>query len=143
MRADVGSQSRRRSGRRVRDEAGSISAFVVVITVALMMCAGLVFDGGRIVAGRVTASDRAAAAARSGAQEIAVMADGRVVLDPKRAASRARSYLATNGASGEVQVTAGRITVTVSQEVPMTLLRLAGVGTKTVTASRSAVPVDH
>ncbi len=133
----------RSSGRRLQGEAGSISAFVVVIAAALVMCAGLVFDGGRIVAGRVTASDRAAAAARSGAQEIAVMADGRVVLDPQRAASRARSYLAANGASGQVHVTAGRITVTVAQQVPMTLLRLVGVGTKTVTASRSAVPVDH
>ena len=107
------------------------------------MCAGLVFDGGRIVGGRVSAEDRAAAAARAGAEEIAVMADGRVVLDPPRAASRARSYLAANGASGQVEVIGGRITVTVSAQVPMTLLRLAGVGTKTVTASRSAVPVDH
>jgi hypothetical protein len=116
---------------------------VVVITVALVMCAGLVFDGGRIVGARVTASDRAAAAARAGAQEIAVMADGRVVIDAARAASRAKAFLAANGVTGHVDVAGGRITVTLAQQVPMTLLRLAGVGTKTVTASRSAVPVDH
>jgi hypothetical protein len=132
----------RRAGRFAQAETGSISAFVVVMTVALVMCAGLVFDGGRLVGARVTASDRAAGAARAGAQEIAVMADGRVVLDPTRAASRARRYLSANGSQGRVSVAAGQVTVTVEQQVPMTLLRVAGVGTRTVTATRSAVPVD-
>jgi hypothetical protein len=132
-----------RPARRAHGDAGSISAFVVVMTVALVMCAGLVFDGGRLVGARVTASDRAAGAARAGAQEIAVMADGRVVLDATRAAARARAYLGANGTTGRVSVVGARITVTVDQQVPMTLLRLAGVGTRTVTATRTAVPVDH
>ena len=129
--------------RRAPGDAGSISAFVVVLTVALVMCAGLVFDGGRLVGARVTASDRAAGAARAGAQEIAVMADGSVVLDPTRATSRARAYLIANGVQGRVSVTGGQVTVTVEQRVPMTLLRVIGVGTRTVTATRSAIPVDH
>ena len=37
---------------RRRDEQGSVTVFVVSITAALLLIAGLVFDGGRMIAAR-------------------------------------------------------------------------------------------
>jgi len=39
------------------DERGQVTAFVVVITMALILCAGLVIDGGLTLAAKVQATD--------------------------------------------------------------------------------------
>ena len=57
---------------RMSDERGSITAFFAVLSVALILCAGLVLDGGRLLAERRTLSDLAAGAARAGAQAISI-----------------------------------------------------------------------
>ncbi|MCU1366870.1 MAG: hypothetical protein JWN39_2509 [Ilumatobacteraceae bacterium] len=127
---------------RSRSDRGSISGFVVVITMTVLVCAGLAVDGARIVGGKVSAADHAANAARAGAQELTSLHNGAPVIDPARARRTAQSYLATHGLSGSVSATPQRVTVTVRITVNMTLLRLAGVPSKSVTATRSSAPIS-
>jgi Flp pilus assembly protein TadG len=127
--------------RRWRDEQGSVTAFFAVITVALILCAGLVLDGGRLLAERRSLSDLAASAARAGAQAISIddlRNSGASALDPTAAAEAARAYLTGEGETGDVLVAGDTVTVTVSHETPMVLLNLAGVAPRRVTATESA-----
>src|SRR5450755_3943975 len=65
-------------------EQGQITVFVVVIMVALLAVAGLVYDGGRALAAKTTAIDIAQEAARAGAQQVnlaSFRASGQVMLD--------------------------------------------------------------
>ena len=127
---------------RARDR-GSISAFVVVITMTVLACAGLALDGARVVSAKVAAADHAENAARAGAQELETLRSGGVLrLDPARSRAAALAYLAAQGLSGEVSVGAGRITVTVRSIVSTTLLRLVGISTKRVSATRSSIPIS-
>jgi Flp pilus assembly protein TadG len=126
---------------RWHDERGSITAFFAVLTVALILCAGLVLDGGRLLAERRSLSDLAAGAARAGAQAISIddlRASGASTLDPAAATEAARAYLAGEGETGTVLVHGDTVTVTVSHETSMVLLDLAGVGPRQVTATESA-----
>ena len=59
-----------RTRERCRGEDGTVTAFVVIFTLALILLAGLVVDGGLTLAARVQAIDEAQAAARAGAQAI-------------------------------------------------------------------------
>jgi Flp pilus assembly protein TadG len=123
---------------RGRDESGSVSAFVAVIAVGLVMVAGLVYDGGQVLAAQATARDLAANAARAGAQELdldALRADGIAVLDPDRAATAAQGFLLATGAEGDVAVSGPDITVTVRVTARM---RILPVPDRTVEASDRA-----
>lgn len=124
-------------------DRGSITGFVVVITLTVMACAGLVIDGARVVSAKVSAADHAENAARAGAQEIASVNSGSLTLDPARARAAASTYLASHGLSGVVVVSAARITVTVRTTVPTTLLRLVGISSKSVSATRSSTPLTQ
>ena len=127
---------RRRGG----DDRGSVTAFVVVMTVALVMCAGLVFDGGRMVAARVVAADQAENAARVAAQQTSDSRNGvDVALDPDAAWRAGNDYLAAHGLSGSVGVAGA--TVTVTSTTQMTMLSVIGVLPRTITVSRSAEAV--
>lgn len=126
-----------------RADKGSISAFVVVMTLIVLVCGGLAVDGARIIGTKVGAADHAENAARLAAQEIASVHGGELALDPARARAAADSYLAAHGLSGSVTVTPERVVVTVSQTVDMTLLGLIGISTKSVTATRSSAPVSQ
>jgi len=110
---------------RSSDEAGSVSAFVAVIAIGLIMVAGLVYDGGQVLAAQATARDLAANAARAGAQELdldALRADGIAVLDPDRAAGAAHDYLQASDVEGDVTVAGADITVTVRVVARMRIL---------------------
>lgn len=133
-------QMRRRS--RALDR-GSVTGFVVVITLTVMCCAGLVIDGARIVGAKVTASDHAENAARVGAQQVVALRSSDWVVDSARAKRSANGYLTSHGVTGVVVVAGDRITVTVQATVSTTLLRLVGVSSKTVHATRSAEPVSR
>lgn len=111
--------------RRHMDERGSVSAFVAVVAVALVMVAGLVYDGGQVLATQARVRDLAGNAARAGAQEVdldALRTDGVVVLDPDRAASAALAYLERSGAHGQVAVVGGSVTVTATLVQAMRIL---------------------
>lgn len=108
------------------DERGSVTAFVVVFSLALLMVVGLVIDGGFLLAARRQAINEAEAAARAGAQ--AVMVDSSKRLDPVRSERLARDYLARTGHDGSVTVVGDTITVEVRFRKDMTILGAGGLG---------------
>lgn len=122
-------------------EEGSVTVFVVGLTLALLMVAGLVYDGGRILAARRQAHDLADNAARAAAQAVdldALRSGAPVALEPLDAQVAAEDYLVASGHTGEVTVTADTVEVTVTITTPMVLLQLAGIAERTVTASGEA-----
>ena len=119
-------------------ERGTVSAFVVALTFACLLSAGLVLDGGRIVAARLEAADVAGSAARAGAQQVIGLRAGEPRLDPVRARSAAQGVLSAAGATGTVTVDGGSVTVTARTTESMLLLRLVGIGSRTVEATTTA-----
>lgn len=122
-------------------ERGAVTAFVATFTVALLGVAGLVADGGFVLAACRQAADEAEAAARAGTQavdESALRSGGTVALDPDAARARALDYLAATGHRGEVEVSGDTVRVEVSFERDLTLLRMFGLGPVTVTGDGQA-----
>ncbi len=123
-------------------EEGMVTAFVVVMTFALLLFAGLVLDGGLTLAARVQAIDEAQAAARAGAQAVDLTTyrtTGTEVLDPAAATAAADSYLTATGHTGTVTVAGDRVTVTVRITQPTQILTIAGIRSLTVSGTGSAV----
>jgi len=126
-----------------RGERGSVSAFVAVVAVGLVMVAGMAYDGGQIVAAQASARDLAASAARAGAQEVdldRLRSTGDATLDPDRATAAAQAFLAEAGFTGTMRVTGPSITVTVSVRQPM---RILPVPDRTVTATDTATALNE
>ena len=126
-----------------RPDRGSITAFVVSITIALIACAGLVFDGGRLLGARLEVADHAENAARAGAQHVFAVRDGTWRIDPSEARRGALVYLTSVGLEGAVVIVGEEISVTAVVERDMTLLSIVGVGHKSVSATRTARSVDR
>lgn len=123
------------------DERGQVTPLVVGMTVALLLCAGLVVDGGRVFAARREASDVAGQAARAGAQVISL--DGlrganTSALDPAGSRAAARGYLSSAGHDGVVTVEGDAVTVTVRITTPLAILGLGGLAERTVTGTETA-----
>ena len=132
---------RRLRGRLGEPESGMVTAFVVIFTVALIVMAGLVLDGGLALAAKVQAIDDAQAAARAGAQAIDLptyRATGQITLDPAEATADAERYLAAAGHTGTVAVNGEQVTVTVTISQPTQILSLAGIDHLTVTGTGTA-----
>src|SRR5437763_15687280 len=116
-------------------ERGSVTAFVVVFTVALIAVAGLVADGGRMITANREAFNEAEAAARAGAQEVdigALRSGTGVTLNADAARQRALDYLSTTEHVGSVEVAGDVVRVHVRIREEMTILGAFGVGPKTV-----------
>lgn len=126
---------------RVGDE-GSITALVVVLVMTFVACAGLAVDGGRLVAAKIELGDHAENAARAGAQEVTSLRSGFPIIDESRAVRASEEYLSIQGIDGDVYIENNSVTVIVTRSLPMTLLSLFGMTAKTLTANRSATPVD-
>jgi hypothetical protein len=125
-------------------EDGAISILVVGLALAFLMVAGLLYDGGNVLASRRQAFDIADNAARAGAQAVdiaALRATGRTHLDPDVAAAAARDYLVRVGHRGSISVEDRTVHVTVTVDVPLTFLRLGGADTRTVTGTGEAAVV--
>lgn len=125
-----------------RDESGQVSAFLVVFVSALILLAGLVVDGGVILAANRKAGAEAEAAARAGASVFDTnryRSGGPLVLDPAGATRAARDYIAGTGHSGSVRVTG---TDTVETEVtfsqPLVILGIIGIGPVSITGAGKA-----
>ena len=126
---------------RRRGERGQVVVFVVGITVALLLLAGLSVDGGRILSAREKALDEAQEAARTAAQQIdqgAVRAGAVAPINAAAAQQAGAQYLASTGDNGVVVVSGGDVTVTVHRSVSMQVLGLVGIGTVTVSESGTA-----
>ena len=124
-----------------RDESGQVTAFVVVFAVALILAAGLVLDGGYVLAAKRRAMNEAEGAARAGAATKGLSGyrtSGPVRLDPAKAEAAARAYLAQTGHAGEVAVAGDRVVVTVRFDQPLQILGLGGLGAQTVTGRGEA-----
>jgi hypothetical protein len=127
-----------------------VTAFVAVLTAALLVMLGLVADGGRALAAHVDVINEAQEAARAGAQALDLVAyrrDGTLRLDPAAVGRRVRAYLsATGDTATSVLVTRDEVTVTVARTTPTRLLTLAGLaairatGTGTARAEPLATP---
>lgn len=126
-----------------RAEEGSVSAFVAVVAVGLVMVAGMAYDGGQVVTAQATARDLASSAARAGAQEIDInrlRSTGESMLDPDRAITAAQAFLAQAGFAGTMRVNGSSITVTVTVHQPM---RILPVPDRAVTATGTATALNQ
>lgn len=126
---------------RGRSEAGTVTAFVAAFSVALLAVAGLVVDGGYMLAARRAAFDEAEAAARAGAQAVdedALRNGGEVSVEPEGARLRVTEYLTGTGHDGSVEVTGDSVTVHVRFTQRLTILGLLGLGPVTIEGSGSA-----
>ncbi len=122
-------------------EEGAATIFVVGLATALLMLAGLLYDGGRVLEARREAFHTADNAARAAAQAVdidAVRSGAAPLLDVPAAEIAARNYLDRLGLAGEVLVTANQVSVTVSIDVEMALLQAIGLDTRTVTGTGRA-----
>jgi Flp pilus assembly protein TadG len=126
------------------DDSGQVTVFLVGIMAALLLLAGLVIDGGNVLAARRVAIDNAEAAARAGAQAISISSyrsSGKVVLDASAAEAAAESFLRSLGEQGSVAVSGDTVTVTVHLRQRLAILSIVGVSALTVTGTGTAVPV--
>ncbi len=126
-----------------RDEAGQVTAFVAIIAVALLMAAGLVLDGGRILTAKREALNEAEQAAHAGVQGLAVeqvRGGATAGADPDRATQQVADYLGRIGRTDySMSVSGDSVTVTVRINRP--LLILPG-GSKTMSGTSTARTVS-
>ena len=123
------------------DERGSITGFVAVVAFALVMVAGMAYDGGQVIHAHNAARNDAEQAARAGAQQIDIThlrQTSEPRLDPAEAQAAALDYLTQVGATGTASVAGADITVTVTRSQPLHILPGQD-RTITVTETASAV----
>ena len=115
-----------------RDDAGQVTAFVVVFATALILVGGLVVDGGVILAANRRAGAEAEAAARAGAQALDTDAYRRgeaARLDPDEAVSLAEAWVGRYGHAGSARVVGSdTVEVEVSFSQPLSILGMIGLG---------------
>lgn len=131
------------SATRPGGDRGSVTVFVAVVATALVMVAGMAYDGGQIITHHGQARSHAQKAARAGAQHIdrdALRATGATTLNATAASAAAHDYLATVGVTGTVEVTDATVTVTVTLVTPM---RILPINDRTITVTHAATATDH
>jgi uncharacterized membrane protein len=125
-------------------ECGMVTAFVVLITLALVLFIGLVLDGGYTLAARREAIDEADGAARAAAQSInqQTRSSGQAGLDPARAQAAVDSFLSPTGHTGLASVSGDAVTVTVSFPQRLYILGAGGLFSVTVSGRGTAQAVS-
>lgn len=122
---------------------GSISAFVVCLASTFVVVAGLAVDSGRLVAARIAVADHAENAARIAVQQVRGLRAGERTVDAVAARAAALQYLARFELTGDIGIDLHSVTVTTRIVETMTLLRLVGIESRTVSATRRAELVDR
>lgn len=117
---------------------GSISAFAVCVMMSLVALTALAFDGGRMVSAYAELSDIAENAARIGCQQVVGIRSGEPKLDSRDATSRMSEYLSSKSLASNIRVGEGSAEVTVQRAIPMRLLSLIGISSRTIAVTRSA-----
>ena len=126
-----------------KSQDGVVSAFVVGLLMTFIACAVLGVDGGRLVSVRLTLADHAENAARLAAQELTSLRTGSPKIDQQGAHRLALRYLNDNNLSGDISTSANSVSVTVSQTVEMSILRLFGARDHLISVTRRVEPRDQ
>jgi Flp pilus assembly protein TadG len=126
-------------------DRGSISLYFAIITLAALMMAGLVVDGGAALSTRERAADVATQAARAGANALAPpslrgLPTG-LRADPQAAQAAADRVLAAAGATGEVSVSGDTVMVTAHVRKRAAILSVVGVNDLSQSASSNATAI--
>lgn len=125
-------------------ERGGATIFVLAMSMVLMLCAGLVIDGGMGINARMRVADDAEQAARAGANAVDVnllRSGGALVIDPGLARNLAENFLTARGyGAGQVSiaVTADAVAVELRDTSDTTMLKLIGIHEYPVTARATA-----
>ena len=124
----------------MRNERGqSLSVFVTVVVVALLLVAGLVVDGGAQVDASRRAEGAAALAARAAADSTATARLAGQEVDGLTAVAAARQVLdAHPGIEGDVVVQGEQVQVTTRATTRTVLLNLIGIRELRATGSATA-----
>jgi len=138
--------ARWRHRRRDDHDRGSITAYLLITTVAIFALAGLVLDGGAALAAHGRAADVAQQAARAGADALDVTSlrsptPAGLTADPAAARTAAGEVLAAAGVTGDVAVNGRSVTVTARVTKPAAILSIVGIGEVGGTATATAVPL--
>lgn len=129
-----------------RDERGSASIFVLGMSIVLMVCAGLVVDGGLAINARMRVADDAEQASRIAADSIdepLLRSGGAIEIDPALAAQRSADYLNGRGytpAQYSLEIEGETVSVTVRDTTDTMILGVVGIDTYDVEAAASAEP---
>ena len=133
-----------------QDDRGVATLFVIGMATLLLVCAGLVIDGGLAINARMRAADDAEQAARIAADSIDVqlLRDGGAIrIDTQLAQDRAAQYLQGRGYSiGQYHVDPrpdGRVVVDVENTTSPILLGIIAVDDFKVKARAEAVPETY
>lgn len=122
-------------------DEGSVTLFIVVAVVGLLVLIGLVVDGGTKVRALQRADRLAAEAGRAGGQAIdvpAAITGAPPTLDAKAAVRAAQEYLRANGVTGTVSIGNGGRSLTVDVTTTANTVFLGLVGVNTITVHGSA-----
>lgn len=128
------------------DETGSVSVFVAITAIGLMILAGLIADGGAKLRAIQRAESIASEAARAGGQaiDIRAIAHGQdLSIDVEQAVRAAQIYLAGVGVDGTVGISddGNRIQVHVTSHSHTVFLSLIGISTLSANGNAAAVLV--
>ena len=131
---------------KLRDERGAASSFVMLLSVALLVGAGLVLDGGYALAARRQLSTQAEQAARIGADalnEASLRDGGAPRVDPSRARTVANRYLASvNAPPASISINGDTVTVSLNDKHDTVFLSLIGIRSVPVAGQGSARSID-
>ena len=132
--------------RREEDDRGSITAYLLITTVAIFALAGLVLDGGAALAAHGRAADVAQQAARAGADaldetSLRSATPAGLTANPAAARTAAGEVLAAAGVTGDVAVNGGSVTVTARVTKPAAILGIVGISEVGGTAMATARPL--
>ena len=141
-----GAVTRRWTRMRRDEDRGSITAYLLIMTVALVLMAGLVLDGGAALTAHGTAADTAQQAARAGADalddnSLRTTTPAGLTTNPGAARAAARAVLAAADVTGDVTVIGTTVTVTAHATRPTVILAIAGITQVGGTATATAVPL--
>jgi len=125
-------------------ERGGATIFVLGMSLVLMLCAGLVVDGGIGINTRMRVADDAEQAARAGANAVDVAqlrSGGALAIDPGLARSMAAQFLSARGYDGgqfTVTVNVDSVSVRLRDTSETTMLKLIGINQYPVSARATA-----
>jgi hypothetical protein len=124
-----------------RCDEGQASAFIAIVAVALVMVAGMAYDGGQFLRAYLEASDLAEAAARAGAQATGPddLFRGDISLDPATAQANVDEFMAASGHPGAATTTVSGDSVTVAVTLEQSAYILP-IGSRSISATATAEP---